>query len=424
MKTESSKQYQDTVVVLTSESANKTIALSLRARGSQRLRSIALGAFALGVALLCAGEPSYSRELNEQQLYELAYRATGQIWNNSQAELKLPTISLNIPALQQAFPATLREVEGDNPGMTKDQATCQAIHLLLEREPERYTVPEAGIRTAVYRSANTGTGFVVHPDGFIVTNAHVVNRTDRDIVPWLKEQVSSDEIRHSEKLLLKTLPDLSLLPEKPPDKNYWSWEKLRDSIKEAMAWGYLDHGPPREVRRDVTITMNENPSPLGPAKPKEYRCVVQWFGVLPCSCKDIAILKRDGSNLPYLQMSDDKTLPPGASIVVIGYPRPDLLPHDNQATITGGLVSAIRSDAKGGGYVIQTDASIHGGNSGGPALDRRGGVVGVATFGYLDPETRVDVPGLNFLVPSSFVKVYLDKAGIRWESVDEGVTSP
>jgi hypothetical protein len=63
--------------------------------------------------------------------------------------------------------------------------------------------------------------------------------------------------------------------------------------------------------------------------------------------------------------------------------------------------------------VLQTDAAMTHGNSGGPVLDEQGRVVGVATFGSVDPSTGREVAGLNFAVPVSVVHELLAPASIE-----------
>jgi LPXTG-motif cell wall-anchored protein len=68
---------------------------------------------------------------------------------------------------------------------------------------------------------------------------------------------------------------------------------------------------------------------------------------------------------------------------------------------------------KGGWEVLQTDASITHGNSGGPVMNEYGEVIGLATFGSIDYQRQAEVQGMNFVVPSTIVYEYLDKAKIE-----------
>jgi serine protease Do len=96
---------------------------------------------------------------------------------------------------------------------------------------------------------------------------------------------------------------------------------------------------------------------------------------------DIAVLKIDGANLPYLQFADSDALKVGQSVIAIGNVLGEF-----QNSVSVGVVSGLsRSIIAQGGQgapeqldqVIQTDAAINPGNSGGPLLDLYGRVIGV-----------------------------------------------
>jgi len=77
-------------------------------------------------------------------------------------------------------------------------------------------------------------------------------------------------------------------------------------------------------------------------------------------------------------------------------------------TVTNGHVSAVKVDFKGK-PVIQSDAAITHGNSGGPAFNEAGEVIGIATFG---PE----VAGFNFFVPINTAMEFVNSVGAKPES--------
>jgi len=122
---------------------------------------------------------------------------------------------------------------------------------------------------------------------------------------------------------------------------------------------------------------------------------------------DIALLKidTDGDDLVPLELADSEEVEVGDATYAIGNP------YGLDRTLTGGLVSALhRSITAPNGYaisnVIQTDAALNPGNSGGPLLDDSGRVVGVnsqiETSGSGQGGTASNT-GLGFAVPSNTV---------------------
>lgn len=99
--------------------------------------------------------------------------------------------------------------------------------------------------------------------------------------------------------------------------------------------------------------------------------------VSPDSSPDLALVKVDGVNHPYLRLVDISDVRPGQTVIAIGNPV-----HGMTDSVTQGIVSAVGAvpDA-GNGVWIQTDAAINHGNSGGPLLNAHGEVVGINTLG-------------------------------------------
>ena len=109
--------------------------------------------------------------------------------------------------------------------------------------------------------------------------------------------------------------------------------------------------------------------------------------------KDLAIIKIAGFDLPTAELGNSNEIRSGERVTVIGSPR------GLQGTVTSGVVSALRDDPTGAGFkVIQTDASVNPGNSGGPLLNDRGQAIGIVTFKLRESE------GLNFAVPINYVR--------------------
>lgn len=102
---------------------------------------------------------------------------------------------------------------------------------------------------------------------------------------------------------------------------------------------------------------------------------------------DLAVLKVAPADVStvVLPLGSALTVRVGQDVVAIGSALGTL-----QSTVTRGIVSAVRRT--GQVLLVQTDAAVNPGNSGGPLLTRRGQVVGITTLGYADRQ------GLNFAV--------------------------
>jgi len=108
---------------------------------------------------------------------------------------------------------------------------------------------------------------------------------------------------------------------------------------------------------------------------------------------DLALLKIDATNLPYVKFGDSKAARVGDWVIAIGNP------FGLNGTVTAGIVSALHRNIQSGQYdrYIQTDASINQGNSGGPLFDIDGNVIGINTAIFSPSGGNV---GLGFAIPA------------------------
>lgn len=184
-------------------------------------------------------------------------------------------------------------------------------------------------------ATSLGSGFIISPDGYVVTNNHVISGG-------------------------------------------------------AQARGV------NSVVDSITVTLPDR---------KEYQARV--VGRDPFS--DLALLKIEARNLPFVNFGDSKRTRVGDWVVAIGNP------FGLGGTVTAGIVSALhRTIGLGGAYdrYIQTDASINQGNSGGPMFDLSGNVIGINTAIFSPTGGNV---GIGFAIPAEQARPVIEalKSGGR-----------
>lgn len=113
--------------------------------------------------------------------------------------------------------------------------------------------------------------------------------------------------------------------------------------------------------------------------------------------KDLAVIKIAAKGLPAAEFGDSDALTVGDTVYAIGNP----LGVELRGTLTDGIVSAINRDVDVDGItmtLIQTNAALNSGNSGGPLINVYGQVVGINTM-KMGSSSTVSVEGLGFAIP-------------------------
>ena len=125
---------------------------------------------------------------------------------------------------------------------------------------------------------------------------------------------------------------------------------------------------------------------------------------------DLAVLKVDlpAAQLPALSLADSDHLVIGQSALAIGSP------FGQRWTLTRGIISALDRTIQGLtrfsiGSVIQTDAAINQGNSGGPLFNLKGEVIGVNSQIVTESRRTIANSGVGFAIPSNLVRRVVDE---------------
>jgi S1-C subfamily serine protease len=317
----------------------------------------------------------------------------------------------NVTALAPVFdePALTRLSQGIKKKLTAEGRYTKDLYWNMYikafcADIDRYMMK--GTRT-VTRELNTtmlGSGFIITGDGYVVTNAHVINETGNVTRQGFAQQAFREFMNNDAREMERSMGRKLTAEE-------------TKALTDANSWYFSQTMTVGSIRKEFSVVLGVS-GPHGTIVPKEIpaRLVVQGS---PIPGKDVAILKMEEDiAYPTTRIGEDKDMRVGSQVYVLGYPAVatfhPLISGSSiaEATLTRGLVSA-KKNMRGGWEVLQTDASITHGNSGGPVMNEQGEVIGLATFGSIDQQRGVEVQGMNFIVPSTIVKEYLVKANVK-----------
>jgi S1-C subfamily serine protease len=130
---------------------------------------------------------------------------------------------------------------------------------------------------------------------------------------------------------------------------------------------------------------------------------------------DLAVLQIGGADFPYLALGDSEAVAAGDAVTALGFPfgrmvevvRQGLSDVVPRVSVSRGDISALRADVAGETRYLQTSATLNPGNSGGPMLDADGFVVGVVRM------VLTRGRNIGFGIPVSALKTYLRTAGLE-----------
>ena len=273
---------------------------------------------------------------------------------------------------------------------------CQNIDKYMMRGTQR-----------ISKDLNTtmmGSGFIITPDGYVMTNAHVVDENDeetrRGFAEQAFQQIMENDIKEIEGAMKRELT-----------------EDEGKALREANSWYFSQVMEVSGITKEFSVVIGIT-GPSGRIVPKVIPAAIVTQGK-PIPGKDVAILKmKDKHVYPTIRIGDDKDMRVGDAVYVLGYPavatfNPLLSTETiSEATLTRGLVSA-KKNMKDGWEVLQIDAAITHGNSGGPVMNDKGEVIGLATFVSVDQQRKQEIQGLNFIVPTTIAREFVTKAKLE-----------
>ena len=264
--------------------------------------------------------------------------------------------------------------------------------------------------------ASSGSGFIINPNGYICTNGHVV------------QYYYEKNDKQMERLFLMQVIQRHFIPKLIQSGKV---ENNPVSIKRAVIelYGILKPKSVVNIKKDLLVFLSNKKR--YPAEVKDYsppmgpypgKIDIPGFQYESETGKDIAIIKIEAKDLPIVKLGDSSAVQLGENVYAAGYPGVVLthamlqksLENILDCTVTVGHISGKKLTATGAS-VIQTDTPIAHGNSGGPAFNARGEVIGMSTLASIE-KTQTgyqQIQGFNFLVPINTVREFIARAGIK-----------
>jgi S1-C subfamily serine protease len=274
-------------------------------------------------------------------------------------------------------------------------ATIRDVETLLRTDGQEVRATNLSTEVAVVETGagGSGSGFIIHPDGLILTSGHVVAPT-RD-----RKALERDLHRNGAIAAL-----VQHFPREKLRAMYRRDGTLDRYVEPLAAAGRIEN-----VRIAHQVELSN-----GETLPFIIR---RWSGTLNERGTDLALLQVERKGLPSIALADSEQTRNGQSIFAVGYPAVasstdevigGWLSRDSdlEATFNPGTITAIKRDIANT-PVLQSNVGIYSGNSGGPAVNLDGEVIGIASWGHANAEQ------IKFLVPSNVARKFLSDAGVR-----------
>ena len=241
----------------------------------------------------------------------------------------------------------------------------------------------------------TGSGIIVTPDGYIITNSHIVSyQTVKNIIvsDFITQAVDDGFAKLNDEEAKEISAKVS-----QQDMEAFS-EKIADYIL-------------RQSQFDLnkTITVLDPSSQSGTLE----ELTAKGFNATVVSVndnffkddRDAALIRIDQQNLPAVALGNSTDAYTGKRVFILGYPSTaEINAKDLLApSFSQGTISATKDSPNKDFQVLQTDAKISKGSSGGPLLDEQGRVIGIVTFITSDL-AKQDGDSFAFAIPIYTVK--------------------
>lgn len=253
-------------------------------------------------------------------------------------------------------------------------------------------------------AGGTGSGFIVSSDGYIATNGHVAVVDARDeIIRFAIEALLQNNITPMTELITmagitesdiagaKSQKDVLViivkkLYELAPSR--FAFVNSKQNLLVGLGEKQIDTQELVKITAKKTAYPEEATIKSATLKQSNFDGTILPIITGQFTKSDVALIKINGSNYPMVKLGDINSISQGGNLNIMGFPGVGssnglVSQTKTAATLTTGKVSSKKKDT-GNRNLIETDTEIGHGNSGGPAFDDTGEVVGIATYA-VDP---------------------------------------
>ena len=278
--------------------------------------------------------------------------------------------------------------------------------------------------------AASGSGFFVNSDGYIATNGHVVKIADNSaviaavttgqvdnlLIDFTQDYLKQSGVEIGREMVVQRVEETKSKKESLLQLA-GAFIKLKESdllkIENARGQYYVQAGTTPLAISQTGVNIGQD---ILEATLVDYD-YQELDPVKGFSSSDVALIKVEGKNFPALPLGDLNMVVVGSSIQVFGFPgvvsgNKSLLLDVSavaEPTVTRGIVSAIKKAKGDQRNLLQTDATVNHGNSGGPGVDSQGKVIGIATYGLIPEEGSGNY---NFLRDVADLKALMEKNNV------------
>ncbi|WP_143447833.1 serine protease [Kineosporia sp. R_H_3] len=373
----------------------------------RRRRAAAVAAVAATVLLGTVAPASATEKApgvkQSTRIADRAYPGIQLISNYYTAEVAVPEVVVDEVALQRLVSRLETQVLVGAVDST-EAAVVDALVDEIAENTTTYFKPSKTMRTTKASVGYVGTGWVVTPDGYMVTAAHVVDTPQDELVRAFAASA------------LDTFVEQDVKELQSGGGMQFTDKQVAKLAKGIEAWDakYLELGG---VQQQLSAQIGVALPGFGKGQKGVPVEVISKGEAYPG--KDVAVLKVDGqTHLPTLPVGKDADVTAGSTLYVAGYTGASTFyagmsaDSEVQPAVTEGPISAVKSNTAGVPY-FQTQAPAGHGNSGGPVMDEAGDVVGILVAGSIDPGTGQTVEGQQWVLPISVVTEKLNQSNIK-----------